>query len=62
MNSVQMVTTRRERLKQEFREDILAAARDLFATEGYPSVSIRKIADRSCCLVVSEPMNRSCGH
>jgi AcrR family transcriptional regulator len=49
MNSVQMVTTRRERLKQEFRDDILAAAGDLFATEGYPSVSIRKIADRVGC-------------
>jgi AcrR family transcriptional regulator len=49
MNSVQMVTPRRERLKQELREDILAATRDLFAAEGYASVSIRKIAERVGC-------------
>src|SRR5215813_13074202 len=50
MNSVQfMVTNRRERLKNEIRSDILAAARDLFVTEGYVNVSMRKIADRVGC-------------
>ena len=50
MNSVQiMITSRRERLKQEIRSEILAAARDLFLTEGYANVSMRKIADRVGC-------------
>jgi AcrR family transcriptional regulator len=50
MNSVQdMVTARRDRLKQELRDEIIAAARDLFVTEGYANVSIRKIADRVGC-------------
>jgi AcrR family transcriptional regulator len=50
MNTVQfMVTSRRERLKQEIRSDILTAARDLFVTEGYINVSMRKIADRVGC-------------
>src|SRR5882724_11178881 len=50
MNSVQiMVTQRRERLKTELREEILAAARDLFVTEGYPSVSMRRIAESVGC-------------
>lgn len=50
MNSVQhMVTVRRERLKQELREDILDAARDLFVHEGYESASMRKIADIVGC-------------
>ncbi len=50
MNTVQeMVTARRERLKQELREDILNAARELFVREGYESVSIRKIADGCGC-------------
>lgn len=44
-----MVTTRRERLKHELREEILAAARDLFVSEGYGNVSIRKVADRVGC-------------
>lgn len=47
MNDVQlMVATRRERLKHELREEILAAARELFVKEGYPAVSIRRIAER----------------
>jgi AcrR family transcriptional regulator len=53
MNTVQRMATstisRRERLKQEIRSDILAAARDLFVTEGYLNVSMRKIADRVGC-------------
>src|SRR5215813_2157523 len=50
MNSVQRtVTARRDRLKQELREEIIAAARDLFVTEGYANVSIRKVADRVGC-------------
>lgn len=50
MNSVHdMSTARRERLKHELREEILAAARDLFVREGYASVSIRKIADAVGC-------------
>jgi AcrR family transcriptional regulator len=44
-----MLTPRRERLKQELRDDILSAARDLFVHEGYESVSIRKVADRCGC-------------
>src|SRR5215510_7564455 len=51
MNSVQklMVTARRDRLKQELRDEIIAAARVLFVTEGYANVSIRKVADRVGC-------------
>jgi AcrR family transcriptional regulator len=49
LNSVQMLTSRRDRLKQELGEEILAAARDLFVTEGYANVSMRKIADRVGC-------------
>jgi AcrR family transcriptional regulator len=44
-----MGTARRERLKQELREEILDAARNLFVKEGYESVSMRKIADRVGC-------------
>lgn len=44
-----MTTARRERLKQELREEILDAARDLFVKEGYASVSMRKIADEVGC-------------
>jgi AcrR family transcriptional regulator len=44
-----MVSARRERLRQELRDDILAAARDLFVTEGYANVSMRKVADRVGC-------------
>jgi AcrR family transcriptional regulator len=36
---------RREREKQETREKILAAARELFARDGYEAVSMRRIAD-----------------
>ena len=46
-----MTTLRRERLKQELRHDIVTAARDLFVTEGYLNVSMRKIADRVGCAV-----------
>lgn len=41
-----MLTTRRERLKQELRDEILAAARDMFVRNGYESVSMRKIGER----------------
>lgn len=44
-----MATTRRERLKQELRGDIVTAARELFVSEGYANVSIRKVADRVGC-------------
>ena len=44
-----MVTARRDRLRQELRDEIIAAARDLFVTEGYANVSIRKVADRVGC-------------
>jgi len=37
---------RRERERQEVREKILEAARELFASEGYEAVTMRKIADR----------------
>jgi len=40
---------RRERLKHELREQILAAAGQLFVQEGYSSVSVRKIADAVGC-------------
>src|SRR5258707_379359 len=43
------VTARRERLKQELRDEILDAARDLFATEGYANVSMRKGAQKVGC-------------
>src|SRR3954466_10030488 len=36
---------RREREKTEVREKILDAARNLFVSEGYESVSMRKIAE-----------------
>jgi AcrR family transcriptional regulator len=44
-----MVRVRRERLKQEIRDEIIAAARDLFVTEGYANASVRKIAERVGC-------------
>ena len=44
-----MAVTRRERLKQELRDDILDAARKLFVEEGYESVSMRKIAEEVGC-------------
>jgi AcrR family transcriptional regulator len=40
------IKERREREKAEIREKILEAARELFVSEGYEAVSMRKIADR----------------
>jgi AcrR family transcriptional regulator len=40
------VLERREREKQALRQEILSAARELFANEGYESVSMRKIAEK----------------
>ena len=40
------VKERREREKSETREKILDAARELFVTEGYEGVSMRKVAER----------------
>jgi AcrR family transcriptional regulator len=40
------VRERREREREEIRTKILDAARELFATEGYESVTMRKIAER----------------
>src|SRR6266536_1608959 len=40
------VAERKSRRKEGIRQEILDAARDLFVSEGYDSVSIRKIADR----------------
>jgi AcrR family transcriptional regulator len=37
---------RREREKEELRQEILDAARDLFVNEGYENVSMRRIAER----------------
>lgn len=37
---------RRERAKENLREQIMDAARELFVSEGYESVSMRKIADK----------------
>lgn len=39
------ITERREREKEEIRKKILDAARELFATEGYDRVTMRKVAD-----------------
>ena len=39
------VKERRAREKEQLRHRILSAARELFVTEGYESVSMRKIAD-----------------
>lgn len=39
------VKERRTREKEQLRHRILSAARELFVTEGYESVSMRKIAD-----------------
>lgn len=40
------VKDRRERQKEALREEILNAARELFAREGYESVSMRRIAEK----------------
>ncbi len=40
------IKERQDRERHAVRESILDAARDLFTTEGYRNVSIRKIADR----------------
>lgn len=40
------VRERREREKEALRQEILDAARDLFAREGYQNVSMRKIAEK----------------
>jgi AcrR family transcriptional regulator len=40
------VKERRAREKEDLRQDILDAARDLFVSEGYQAVSMRKIADK----------------
>jgi AcrR family transcriptional regulator len=40
------VTERKTREKAALRQEILAAARELFAKHGYESVSMRKIAER----------------
>src|SRR5438034_7636481 len=40
------IKERQERDREAVRRAILDAARDLFTTEGYRNVSIRKIADR----------------
>ena len=40
------IKERQDRERQAVREAILDAARDLFVTEGYRNVSIRKIAER----------------
>ena len=37
---------RREREKEELRQDILDAARELFVQEGYENVSMRRIAEK----------------
>jgi AcrR family transcriptional regulator len=40
------VKERRERQKKNLRQEILDAASQMFATEGYANVSMRKIADK----------------
>ncbi len=40
------IKERRERQKEVLREEILDAARELFAKEGYESVSMRKVAEK----------------
>ncbi len=40
------IKERREREKQQVRQEILDAARELFIKEGYESVSMRKIAEK----------------
>src|SRR5215472_12983434 len=40
------IAERRTRQKEDLRQEILDAARELFVREGYESVSMRKIADK----------------
>lgn len=40
------VADRREREKKALRQEILTAARDLFVTEGYEGISMRRIAEK----------------
>ncbi len=40
------IRERRAREKEDLKQEILDAARDLFIRDGYESVSMRKIADR----------------
>ncbi len=40
------VKERRAREKEQLRQQILSAARELFVTEGYEHVSMRKSADK----------------
>jgi AcrR family transcriptional regulator len=40
------VVQRKERQKAALRQEILSAARELFAKEGYESVSMRRVAER----------------
>ena len=40
------VKSRREREKENLRQEILDAAREMFANEGYQNVSMRKIAEK----------------
>ena len=40
------IKERQERDRETVRRSILEAARDLFVSEGYQNVSLRKIADR----------------
>ena len=46
MNIVLGIVERKEREKSETREKILDAARELFVTEGYDGVSMRKVAQK----------------
>jgi len=41
------VKQRREREKENLRQGILDAAREMFAEEGYKNVSMRKVAEKS---------------
>lgn len=41
-----MIATRKQREKEELRGRIIDAARELFVTDGYNNVSMRKIAER----------------
>jgi len=40
------IEERRDRERQEMKQAILAAARDIAAQEGWQAVTIRKVADR----------------